>query len=875
MAEVYPGDQAVAALLMMLLAVCMVNVVALLVSAGRRRWPATRRYTLLLSAMLCSLFIPVSALAFWTTGVSVVLLPLPDVDKQRPEVEPARSTIFEDSSESQVAIVSQEPIRALGQNDQIVPAGGGGQSIVSVPNGTAAFRSGIVGVLAVWLMGGIMSLASTLQGSVRLMLVRRSSCVLPPESLRGIPAKIEHSLGIAKLPQVLSTSKIHAPIACGVFRKAVILPSGMISQITDRQLHDILTHEVAHLVRHDPLVLLLQRLGGILYWPLPFIHLVRRRLSHACEEICDNYVLAHRDAVRYGETLLRVAELACIPRGAAGGVGILVSRGQLEERIAGLIDEGRNTMTQVHRFTARLTFCLLLVASTLVCGITIVAAQSETARDAPRQVEMAPSQEGDATSGTSTQTFSSPPASQGSQSGVPDHAETTSSGTSLQRVVFTPLYGMKNKTNWSALVPVRSDQQERSERLIAHVTLQGEFPVKRPNDTKPLFVVKMMAGSDKSLNLKLIDPDGTSYNRVLYRDKGLPWKLKGQTYRILYVTTHVAADKPVDSHSAMMIVTCPSSDDRTVGEDQSRQPPGVSSDDSEDDGGSDLLRNIRASAAPVLAEMASQHGYGLAPSQAVRRAPTPFAPLRMVYYGIGNPTQAETVPAGPTSMLFRWTDGRLQNRGLYFGGAPAEGRDLTSVINSVTGIKAHEMEGDAELLEKRITGDWVVRSGKPIEQVLSELETILREELSIPVRLSLQEVERPVYVARGSYKLSPLAGQQAQGKLHLTDKTITTDNVHIFAKALVPDSGGGGTGDFGEFLKWLGRWIDTPIVDDVKQRPPRQISWHLHGRSHFTAQTRKEDRDPELVLRNITLQTNLEFIKEARPVKTLFVKRDG
>ena len=75
--------------------------------------------------------------------------------------------------------------------------------------------------------------------------------------------------------------------------------------------------------------------------------------------------------------------------------------------------------------------------------------------------------------------------------------------------------------------------------------------------------------------------------------------------------------------------------------------------------------------------------------------------------------------------------------------------------------------------------------------------------------------------------------------------------------------------------KWLGRWIDTPIVDDVKQRPPRQISWHLHGRSHFTAQTRKEDRDPELVLRNITLQTNLEFIKEARPVKTLFVKRDG
>ncbi len=97
--------------------------------------------------------------------------------------------------------------------------------------------------------------------------------------------------------------------------------------------------------------------------------------------------------------------------------------------------------------------------------------------------------------------------------------------------------------------------------------------------------------------------------------------------------------------------------------------------------------------------------------------------------------------------------------------------------------------------------------------------------------------------------------------------------VQIFGKQLAPNSGaGGGSGSFDEFLLWLGRWIDMPIVNDV-QKPPRQISWVQHGDSGRSSLTNQEQHDATLVLHNIETQTGLHFVPELRTVKSLFVER--
>src|SRR5690606_19754814 len=72
------------------------------------------------------------------------------------------------------------------------------------------------------------------------------------------------------------------------------------------------------------------------------LHLLIRDLRRAAEEVCDNDVLVRRDPLSYGETLLHVGELTIRARRIAVAVGLVGGPGELERRVAGLLDPARN-----------------------------------------------------------------------------------------------------------------------------------------------------------------------------------------------------------------------------------------------------------------------------------------------------------------------------------------------------------------------------------------------------------------------------------------------------------------------------------------------------------------------------------------------------
>jgi beta-lactamase regulating signal transducer with metallopeptidase domain/tetratricopeptide (TPR) repeat protein/5-hydroxyisourate hydrolase-like protein (transthyretin family) len=287
-----------------------------------------------------------------------------------------------------------------------------------------------------------------------------------------------------------------------------------------------------------------------------------------------------------------------------------------------------------------------------------------------------------------------------------------------------------------------------------------------------------------------------------------------------------------------------------------------------------LLRDIRLAAAPILAEMAEKFGYGLEPGQDLRRVAPPFAPIRMEYYRTGHPSQSDAIPTGPSGMVFRWRDGKLTNWGMTFGASDDAGYSLSGIVDALLQIKEQDLDGPAELLNQPVPGDWVIRTGARDTEIIAQLQSILQNELSLPIKLEFRVVERPVYVARGDFKFTPLPGHSGEDVTQYENRSVTTDAIEIFGKQLVPDSGaGGGTGNFDEFLAWLGRWIGSPIVSDVNTLPGRGITWNLHARSPFTEQMQAEDHDSKLVLANITAQTGMTFTKETRPMRVLFVEK--
>jgi len=183
---------------------------------------------------------------------------------------------------------------------------------------------------------------------------------------------------LGRLPGLLVSDRAAAPLAVGIGGPAVVLPSRLIGKISDAQMRDVLVHEVAHLWRRDPLIVLLQRLAGALYWPIVPVHGLNRALQGAREELCDNVVLAERDAVTYGETLLRVAELSLRARPAAMAVGMLHWKGNLERRIAGLIDPRRSKSTRAGRGAKSLVLGAFLMLAAAASALIVTQQPSGT-----------------------------------------------------------------------------------------------------------------------------------------------------------------------------------------------------------------------------------------------------------------------------------------------------------------------------------------------------------------------------------------------------------------------------------------------------------------------------------------------------------------
>jgi beta-lactamase regulating signal transducer with metallopeptidase domain len=239
------------------------------------------------------------------------------------------------------------------------------------------------GAMLVWAAGALLMLARLLRNGGCVVQLRRSSRPLEDARLWTLLQEIAARLGMRRAPLLLVSSRTVAPLAVGFGQGAVILPERLLGAVSDNELRDVLVHEVAHLRRGDQWIVLLQELAGALYWPIVSVHALNRELQRAREELCDNVVLAGRDAIRYGETLLHIAELLVKARPMRAAIGIIGGQGELERRIKGLIDPRRSTRTTIGRKASCLVV-LLFVAAGALLSATRFAASAAPERDEPQ-----------------------------------------------------------------------------------------------------------------------------------------------------------------------------------------------------------------------------------------------------------------------------------------------------------------------------------------------------------------------------------------------------------------------------------------------------------------------------------------------------------
>ncbi|MBC7891716.1 MAG: M48 family metalloprotease [Sphingobacteriaceae bacterium] len=221
-----------------------------LVSRAFRRQPASTRYAVALSAL---------ALQTGAFGLTLALC--------YASTAPAGGLAFASMSPETAAATTPASLRTFLENH-------------------------LDGLVLGWLAGVGVLAARLLGGWALVQRWARRSARPVAASWQTSLDQMRQSLGLQRAVSLLETARVSVPMTVGWLKPVVLLPLGLLSGLSPRQIEAILAHELAHVSRHDYLVNLIQSLADVLFFYHPALWWLSARVRAEREHCCDNVAVA-------------------------------------------------------------------------------------------------------------------------------------------------------------------------------------------------------------------------------------------------------------------------------------------------------------------------------------------------------------------------------------------------------------------------------------------------------------------------------------------------------------------------------------------------------------------------------------------------------
>ena len=214
--------------------------------------------------------------------------------------------------------------------------------------------------VTLWLLGVLFLTLRFTGGLLYLQRLKyRQSRPLPapwPEKLLALAARA----GLRRPIRMLESLRLRTPVVVGHLKPVLLLPAGLVTGLPADEVEALLAHELAHVLRRDYLVNVLQHVLDILFFFHPGLRWISACVRQEREHCCDDFAVALcGDSRNYARALAR---LQVEGLGPAEPALAAVGRPQrLLRRIARLLGSPR----LAHDFREGFVSALLLVVGLL------------------------------------------------------------------------------------------------------------------------------------------------------------------------------------------------------------------------------------------------------------------------------------------------------------------------------------------------------------------------------------------------------------------------------------------------------------------------------------------------------------------------------
>jgi len=211
------------------------------------------------------------------------------------------------------------------------------------------------------------------------------ACATPASEWLTMATRTAERLGLSRRIHVIDSAAVDTPTVIGWLRPVVLLPVAVLANLTPGQVQAILTHELAHVRRHDFVVNLLQTIAETVLFYHPAVWWLSSRIRTEREHCCDDIAVeVCGDAVGYAEALTTIASLAHtrMSGAPARSLAVAATGGSLVHRVRRLLRLPVETDRRGPKATFVIAATVILIV--LVGARLLLVAQAPAPLDAPR-----------------------------------------------------------------------------------------------------------------------------------------------------------------------------------------------------------------------------------------------------------------------------------------------------------------------------------------------------------------------------------------------------------------------------------------------------------------------------------------------------------
>ncbi|TWI98841.1 beta-lactamase regulating signal transducer with metallopeptidase domain [Mucilaginibacter frigoritolerans] len=256
-------------------------------------------------------------------------------------------------------------VPAISGNLTVVNVNEAGVKEISFINRTITFLNQQSGwIFFVWLICFAVKSVKMAGGLFYVHHIRYNKVHLIDEEWERKVLSFSKKLGIHQKVVLLQSELIKVPVTIGFFKPVILLPLGLVLQLPPGQVDTILWHELAHIIRRDYLVNILQGIVETVFFFNPALLWLSALIREEREACCDDMVLANViQKGSYLQALLSFHEYADSSMGHAMALGL--GRNQLKNRFKRMVDLENKKLSVVEKV-------ILLLGIVMLSAFTIV-----------------------------------------------------------------------------------------------------------------------------------------------------------------------------------------------------------------------------------------------------------------------------------------------------------------------------------------------------------------------------------------------------------------------------------------------------------------------------------------------------------------------